>query len=112
MDGVVLFVVLRLIKRHKVSSSPYPCFPEKKHNFRKYNVSQVDSLGIPYDYLSVMHYSETAFGNGATTIIARDPSVIQLGQRVGLSPKDITQADLLYRCNGRSCEDLRQIAKL
>lgn len=88
-------------------------FSEKKHNFRKYNVAQVDSLGIPYDYLSVMHYSETAFGvNGATTIIARDPSVIQLGQRVGLSPKDITQADLLYRCNGRSREELRQITKL
>lgn len=75
----------------------------KKHNFRKYNVSQVDSLGIPYDYLSVMHYSETAFGiNGSTTIIAKNPSVIQMGQRIGLSPKDITQADLLYRCNGRS----------
>jgi len=74
---------------------------DKKHNFRKYNVSQVDSLGIPYDYISVMHYSPTAFGiNGSTTIIAKDPSVTQLGQRIGLSPKDITQADLLYRCNG------------
>lgn len=65
-------------------------------------MSQVDSLGIPYDYISVMHYSPTAFGiNGSTTIIAKDPSVTQLGQRIGLSPKDITQADLLYRCNGR-----------
>ena len=65
-------------------------------------MSQVDSLGIPYDYISVMHYSSTAFGiNGSTTIIAKDTSVIQLGQRIGLSPKDVTQADLLYRCNGR-----------
>jgi len=61
----------------------------------------VDSLGVPYDYLSVMHYSSTAFGNGRTTIIAKEPSVVQLGQRIGLSPMDIKQADLLYECHGR-----------
>ena len=83
------------------SSAPWNSLSGKKHNFRKYNVSQVDSLGIPYDYLSIMHYSSTAFGiNGSVTIIAKDSSVVQLGQRVGLSPLDITQADLLYRCNG------------
>ena len=64
-------------------------------------MSQIDSLGVPYDYISVMHYSPTAFGiKGATTIKAKNSSVIQLGQRIGLSPKDVTQADLLYRCNG------------
>ena len=58
-------------------------------------------MKVAYDYLSVMHYSETAFGiNGSTTIVAKDSSVLQLGQRVGLSPKDVQQADLLYRCNG------------
>lgn len=73
----------------------------KAHNFRKYNVSQIDSLGVPYDYISVMHYSPTAFGiSGSTTIKAKNSSVIQLGQRIGLSPNDVTQADLLYRCNG------------
>ena len=79
------------------------CFiSDKKHNFRKYNVSKIDSLGIPYDYLSVMHYSSNAFGiNGLTTIIAKDPSVEQLGQRIGLSPLDVRQADLLYDCKGR-----------
>ena len=61
----------------------------------------MDSLGVPYDYLSVMHYSSTAFGSGATTIIAKDPSVVQLGQRIGLSPSDIKQADLLYECKGK-----------
>ena len=61
----------------------------------------MDSLGVPYDYLSVMHYSSTAFGNGATTIIAKDPSVVQLGQQIGLSPSDIKQADLLYECKGK-----------
>ncbi|XP_078373959.1 meprin A subunit beta-like [Oculina patagonica] len=76
---------------------------KKKHNFRKYNRTQVDSLGVPYDYLSVMHYSSTAFGiNGSTTIVAVDSSVIQLGQRIGLSPSDVKQADLLYGCNGKT----------
>lgn len=74
---------------------------EKRHNFNKYNRTQVDSLGAAYDYLSVMHYSETAFSsNGDPTIIPTDPNAIQLGQRVGLSPTDVKQIDLLYKCNG------------
>ena len=76
-------------------------FLDKKHNFNKYNRSQIDSLGSPYDYLSVMHYSSTAFGRGNITIVSKDPSVVQLGQRLGLSPLDAQQADLLYRCNGK-----------
>ena len=71
-----------------------------KHNFNKYNRSQIDSLGSKYDYISVMHYSSTAFGGGNITIVPKDPSVIQLGQRKGLSPLDAQQADLLYKCNG------------
>ncbi|XP_020607315.1 meprin A subunit beta-like [Orbicella faveolata] len=83
-----------------ISSAMFLSYSDKKHNFRKYNRTQVDSLGVPYDYLSVMHYSSTAFGNGRTTIIAKEPSVVQLGQRIGLSPMDIKQADLLYECHG------------
>ena len=74
---------------------------EKKHNFRKYNRTKIDSLGVPYDYLSVMHYSATAFGSGKVTIKAKDDSVLQLGQRVGLYPSDVKQADLLYKCEGK-----------
>ena len=77
-------------------------FRLKKHNFRKYNVSRIDSLGIPYDYLSVMHYSSNAYGfNGLTTIIAKYPSVEQLGQRIGHSPLDVRQADSPHDCKGR-----------
>ncbi|XP_028393835.1 LOW QUALITY PROTEIN: meprin A subunit beta-like [Dendronephthya gigantea] len=74
----------------------------RKHNFNKYNRSQIDSLGSEYDYMSVMHYSSTAFGGGNITIVPKDPSVIQLGQRKGLSPLDVQQADLLYKCNGQT----------
>ena len=33
--------------------------------------------------------------------MSKDPSVAQLGQRLGLSPLDVEQADLLYKCNGK-----------
>lgn len=78
----------------------FASFSDKKHNFEKYNRSQIDSLGSKYDYLSIMHYSSFAFGNGNVTIIPKDPFAIQLGQRLGLSPLDVQQANLLYRCNG------------
>ena len=75
---------------------------DKKYNFRKYNVSKIDSLGIPYDYLSVMHYSSNAYGiNGLTTIIAKYLSVEQLGQRIGHSLLDVRQADSPHDFKGR-----------
>ncbi|EDO36339.1 predicted protein [Nematostella vectensis] len=74
---------------------------EKKHNFHMYSRLEIDSLGVSYDYLSIMHYSPTAFSsNGQPTIIPKDPNAVQLGQRVGFSPSDEKQADLLYKCNG------------
>ena len=40
-----------------------------KHNFNKYEASQVTSYGIGYDYGSIMHYSEKAFSkNNLITI--------------------------------------------
>ena len=48
----------------------------KEHNFMKYNNSLIDSLGTPYDYRSVMHYSEKAFSkNGLPTILVKQEGV-------------------------------------
>lgn len=42
----------------------------------KYNNSLIDSLGTPYDYRSVMHYSEKAFSkNGLPTILVKQEGV-------------------------------------
>lgn len=68
-----------------------------EHNFKKYGNSQINSLGVPYDYMSLMHYGATAFANrrGVYTIRRKDGGT-NLGQRYGLSPKDIKQANLFY----------------
>ncbi|RXG68338.1 hypothetical protein Avbf_06907, partial [Armadillidium vulgare] len=40
-----------------------------ERNFEKYDTNVVDTYGLPYDYLSVMHYSQYAFSkNGKITI--------------------------------------------
>lgn len=69
------------------------------YNFHKYDTNRVDSRDVSYDYDSIMHYSSTVFANrpGVRTIVGRNGRT-NLGQRYGLSKKDIQQANLLYGC--------------
>ncbi|XP_050080892.1 zinc metalloproteinase nas-14-like [Anopheles maculipalpis] len=70
--------------------------PGQQSNFQGYNSSLVDDYGIPYDYESVMHYGRTAFSkNGEPTIIPKKPNAI-IGQRNGLSAKDIKRINIRY----------------
>ncbi|XP_001844564.2 zinc metalloproteinase nas-4 [Culex quinquefasciatus] len=69
-------------------------------NFVRYWSIQINDLGVPYDYESVMHYGATAFGkNGQQTIIPHEPGV-QIGLREKMSFKDIKRLNKLYpQCN-------------
>ncbi|XP_052892970.1 zinc metalloproteinase nas-14-like [Anopheles moucheti] len=65
-------------------------------NFNLYNSEQATDFGIPYDYESVMHYGRTAFSkNGQPTIIPKKQNAI-IGQRNGLSAKDIKRINHQY----------------
>ena len=69
-----------------------------KSNFDLLPNTSINSLGIGYDYNSIMHYKEYTFGkNGKKTLEALDPS-IPLGRAVELSKLDILQTNLLYKC--------------
>ena len=76
-------------------------------NFMKRNIHDIDSLGMEYDYGSIMHYSSHAFSrNGQPTIQVNNPTVYAnqgrptLGQNIALSAKDIKQVNYLYKCPG------------
>ncbi|VDN92429.1 unnamed protein product [Brugia pahangi] len=72
------------------------------YNFEKLKSDEIDSLGEPYDYASIMHYARDTFSRGMylDTIL---PKVKfgqrpEIGQRMQLSPGDISQTKKLYKC--------------
>ena len=69
-------------------------------NFYKYSHHVIDSLGIPYDYSSIMHYGkrELAWPPWKVTIEPKQ-SGVKIGQRRHLSTLDRKQMNMLYKCN-------------
>nr|QNH72380.1 toxin candidate TRINITY_DN14091_c0_g1_i2 [Pachycerianthus borealis] len=75
--------------------------------FQKYSEYKIDSLGVEYDYQSVMHYGPKAFSrNRRDTIVSKNKTVTKFGNN-HLSPLDIKQANLLYRCSDRKKVEVR-----
>ncbi|BFZ14709.1 hypothetical protein BsWGS_17748 [Bradybaena similaris] len=74
-----------------------------KPNFVKYNNSVINTFNIPYDYTSVMHYGNDALPGSVTTL---DPTYQdKIGQRQGMSFKDIKLANVMYSCSAvMGCE--------
>ncbi|XP_063238329.1 hatching enzyme 1.2 [Bacillus rossius redtenbacheri] len=78
----------------------------KEHNFQKHNASRVTNYGILYDYGSVMHYSAHAFSkNGEPTITPLDKEA-EIGQRDGLSEKDVAKLHYMYNCMDDDSEEM------
>lgn len=66
----------------------------KRNNFVKHETSS--SFGFPYDYSSVMHYSDKAFSsNGERTIVPKD-STATIGQRNAMSETDVKKLNRKY----------------
>ncbi|XP_022613825.1 meprin A subunit beta [Seriola dumerili] len=76
----------------------------KEHNFNTYNDTTSSSLGVPYDYGSMMHYSKNAFRNGTEpTIVTKIPAFSDvIGQRMEFSDSDLLKLHRLYNCSQAS----------
>lgn len=60
-------------------------------------------IHIATDFISFIYIVPKAFSKNRTkpTVVALQPGVTRMGQRDGLSPLDIRQARLLYKCPGK-----------
>lgn len=78
------------------------------YNFNKLSQEEVNSLGVRYDFDSIMHYARNTFSKSTyldTILPQEDPnskSRPEIGQRIRLSKGDIAQTNLLYRCPSES----------
>ncbi|XP_065321720.1 bone morphogenetic protein 1-like isoform X1 [Gordionus sp. m RMFG-2023] len=76
----------------------------QEYNFKEKQSSEVNSLGEPYDFGSIMHYARNTFSKSTylDTILPRFPGKDgkrpEIGQRIHLSEGDIRQANKLYSC--------------
>lgn len=78
----------------------------QEYNFNKLTDEEVNSLGLPYDYDSIMHYAKNTFSKGTylDTILPMEShgkKRPEIGQRIRLSEGDIAQTNLLYKCHSK-----------
>lgn len=73
----------------------------KEINFEKATSDVSTTHGVPYDYMSVMHYGKDAFTDGTgQTIMTIDPKFQDvIGQRLEMSSSDVQELNLLYSCS-------------
>ena len=69
----------------------------QEFNFVKKNSSDINSLGTPYDFSSIMHYFSGAFAKNNTITISSKIANMPFGRAPELSPLDIKQTNLLYK---------------
>ncbi|BHF76109.1 Bone morphoproteintic protein 1 [Sparganum proliferum] len=78
--------------------------PAQRFNFWKLSHNEINSLGEPYDYYSVMHYPSTAHAIPGRWETIRPKQCCprpQIGQQTRPSLGDIRQVNMLYNCRHR-----------
>ncbi|XP_043076039.1 meprin A subunit beta isoform X13 [Puntigrus tetrazona] len=75
-----------------------------KSNFKLHIERESSSLGVPYDYGSVLHYGKTYFSKGSKpTIVTKIPEFMDvIGQRLEFSDSDLLKLNRLYKCTTSS----------
>uniref|UniRef100_A0A1B0G546 Metalloendopeptidase n=1 Tax=Glossina morsitans morsitans TaxID=37546 RepID=A0A1B0G546_GLOMM len=81
----------------------------KELNFDKQLGNTSDSLGLPYDFESIMHYPNRAFSKNLYQDTIKPIAEVDIGQRLRLSKGDIKKANLLYKC--LECGETLQLPK-
>ena len=72
-------------------------------------VQNTDSLGVPYDYESIMHYPWNAFSsNGKKTMTPLKP-LNGKTPYVALSALDAKQTSLMYDCPGKRLQNVYEL---
>lgn len=94
-------------KRFKNTKKNIMLFIGQEYNFNKLTEEEVNSLGLPYDYDSIMHYAKNTFSKGTylDTILPMEThgkKRPEIGQRIRLSEGDIAQTNLLYKCHSKN----------
>ena len=78
-----------------------------RFNFEKYSRSEINNHGVKYDYDSVMHYGAYDFAKQAgLKTIQTLRNGVKIGDKPKLSPMDVKQAKLLYRCKKGNFENI------
>ena len=74
----------------------------RRKNFKKYEHGKLDSLNLPYDFDSVMHYDRLLFSvdGKKPTIIRRGQPWVKLGGQLRgtLTTNDVHEINALYGC--------------
>ncbi|XP_078540689.1 astacin-like metalloendopeptidase [Lissotriton helveticus] len=60
-----------------------------------------NTMDLPYDYVSVMHFDRYAFSNasGQPSMIPKPDPTVAIGQQYGLNNLDVAKVNKLYNCN-------------
>ncbi|OAD59859.1 Tolloid-like protein 2 [Eufriesea mexicana] len=96
-------IALHELETVDIEGLEIPDVVRQEYNFNKLTEEEVNSLGLPYDYDSIMHYAKNTFSRGTylDTILPMEihgKKRPEIGQRLRLSEGDIAQTNLLYKC--------------